>query len=459
MGDWIQMGIKKLRTNTLFWLFLKQFIIFSFTILLEIILFAFFLFVVIDNGILLPANYSERYLEANKEKLAESEPFSEELLPYSCKYGIFDREGVYLLGNFKKEELAEAKAYIEKGYSKGYYMVVERREGYLLVSYKIAAYFASPTLRWLFPAPELMGLIFFILIFIALIICNALILGRKLRHLLKPVQEEIEQIQTKELIIEQKNSVVKEFDDILHLLYEMKSALSVSLQKEWETEKERKKNISALAHDIKTPLTIIKGNAELILEEDKLEEIYQSADIIGVYSDKIERYIKLLIDETRETQYDNRTGKVRLAELIAEICEESEAFCKAGGIELQISDTIRDEEALLDKDSIVRAVINLIKNAAEHTEKDKRVKVSFQRKGKVFRIQIEDYGKGFTQEALKYAKNQFYTEKTHRGAEHYGLGMYYANHIAERYNGGIKYYNKPEQTGAVVVFEVAVIIE
>ena len=453
------MGIKKVRTNTLFWLFLKQLIIFSFTILLEIMLFVVFLFVVIDNGILLPANYSERYLEANKDKLAESEPFSEELLPYSCYYGIFDREGAYLSGNFKKEELAEVKDFIEKGYSKGYYMLVKRREGYLVVSYKITAHFASPTLRWLFPAPELMGFIFFILFFIALTIGNALSLGRKLRHLLKPVQEEIEQIQTKELIIEQKNSVVKEFDDILHLLYEMKSALSVSLQKEWETEKERKKNISALAHDIKTPLTIIKGNAELILEEDKLEEIYQSADIIGVYSDKIERYIKLLIDETRDTQYDNRTGKVRLGELIAEICAESEAFCKAGGIELKVSDTIKEEEALLDKDSIVRAVINLIKNAAEHTEKVKTVKVSFQRKGKVFCIQIEDYGKGFTQEALRYAKNQFYTEKTHRGEEHYGLGMYYANHIAESYNGGITYYNKPEQTGAVVIFEVAVIIE
>ncbi|MDF2869040.1 MAG: two-component sensor histidine kinase [Anaerocolumna sp.] len=453
------MGIMKLRINTLFWLFLKQLIIFSFTILIEIMLFVAFLFVAINNGILLPANYSERYLEANKDKLAESEPFSEELIPYSCNYGIFDREGVYLLGNFKKEEQADAKDFIEKGYSKGYYMLIERREGYLVVSYKLAAYFASPTLRWFFPAPELMGLILFILIFIALIIGNALNLGRKLRHLLKPVQEEIEQIQTKELIIEQKNSKVKEFDDILQLLYEMKSALSVSLQKEWETEKERKKNISALAHDIKTPLTIIKGNAELILEEDKLEEIYQSADIIGVYSDKIERYIKLLIDETRDAQYNSRTGKVRLAELIAEICAESEAFCKASGIELKISDTIREEEALLDKDSIVRAVINLIKNAAEHTEQEKKVKVSFQRKEKVFRVQIEDYGKGFTQEALRYAKNQFYTEKTHRGEEHYGLGMYNANHIAERYNGGIKYYNKPEQTGAVVIFEVAVIIE
>lgn len=453
------MGIKKLRTNTLFWLFLKQLIIFSFTILIEIMTFVIFFYVTFNNGILLPANYTERYLEANKEKLAKSEPFSKELLPYSCYYGIFDREGVYLLGNFKKEEQANAKAFIEQGYSKGYYMLIERREGYLVVSYKLVVYFSSPTLRWLFPAPELMGLLLFILIFIALIIGNARNLGRKLRHLLKPIQEEIEQIQTKELIIEHKNSNVKEFDDILQLLYEMKNALSESLQKEWETEKERKKNISALAHDIKTPLTIIKGNAELILEEDKLEEIYQSADIIGVYSDKIERYIKLLIDETKDRQNDSCIGKIRLSELISEICVEGEAFCKAAGIDIKITDTIAEEEALMDKDSIVRAVMNLIKNAVEHTEKDKKVKVSFQRKGKVFQIQIEDYGRGFTAEALRYAKNQFYTEKTHRGEEHYGLGMYYANHIAERYNGEISYYNKPEQTGSVVIFEVAVIIE
>jgi K+-sensing histidine kinase KdpD len=71
-------------------------------------------------------------------------------------------------------------------------------------------------------------------------------------------------------------------------------------------------------------------------------------------------------------------------------------------------------------------------------------------------ISIEDFGKGFTHESLKYARDQFYTDKTERSEEHYGLGMYFASNVAEKYNGSVTYYNKPDQTGAVVIFKAVI---
>lgn len=450
------MVLKKFKTNTLFWFFLKQLLLLDICILLEIFVFLVLATIGFDSGFILPANYSEHYLERNKEKIAESEPFDSTLIPHTCQYGLFDTKGNYLSGNFNKTVLEEAKLYLKDAKAvEGFYFFIQRAGGTCVIKYDIAAHFSSPVLHKLFPRLELMMIILFLVVFVIISVNNALLFGKRLKKEIEPVVEEIAQIQTRELNGKQKKSKIKEINDIFLSIYDMESALAQSLKKEWETEQKRKSNISALAHDIKTPLTIIKGNSELIKEEKDISEIYQLADIIDDHSDKIERYIKLLIEETNHPFSEERAEEVPLISLVADIQAESEALCRANGISLIVSNPVTGGVAFINRDSVVRAVMNLIKNAAEHTSVDDRIKLSFRYSGGRFGVEVEDYGKGFTREALKYAKNQFYTEKYERSEEHYGLGMYYANSVAEGYMGKLMYYNKPGQTGAVVVFEIS----
>ncbi|MFA9466439.1 MAG: sensor histidine kinase [Velocimicrobium sp.] len=188
--------------------------------------------------------------------------------------------------------------------------------------------------------------------------------------------------------------------------------------------------------------------------ENNIAEIYQFADIINNNSDKIERYIKLLIGETKDNLTDDCEEKINFNTIVTDIINESEVFCKTKFIELIISNSVLDAEVIINKDLIERAVINLVKNAVEHTTIDKIIKLNIKYIDNKFVVEIEDFGKGFTSEAFKCAKNQFYTEKSERSGEHYGIGMYFANNVAEKYKGSITYYNKPNQTGAVVVFEI-----
>ena len=67
-------------------------------------------------------------------------------------------------------------------------------------------------------------------------------------------------------------SGIQEIDDIALSFEQMKEALNTSLTQQWRAERLRREQISALAHDLKTPLTIIKGNAEL-LSDTALDEI------------------------------------------------------------------------------------------------------------------------------------------------------------------------------------------
>ena len=99
-----------------------------------------------------------------------------------------------------------------------------------------------------------------------------------------------------DLDFEVKNSDVKEFNEVLISISNMKIALKESLMMQWHMEKEKKNQICALAHDIKTPITIIKGNAELLKETQLCQEDREFTDYIINNADKVEKYISILID-------------------------------------------------------------------------------------------------------------------------------------------------------------------
>lgn len=449
------MELKKVKSKTLFSLFLKQLLRLTAGFFIEILLFILILYFGISTNFILPADYSEQYLKENKAIIAKSEPFDKSLIPNACTYGVFDLEGNYLFGDFGDSVVADAKIFIKDTKSvKRRFFLIEKANETIVIHYDISAHFASSTLNKIFPKLELLLLILFVFIFLLIVINSAFSFDRNLKKELKPLFDEIKQIQSRDLNLERKQSKIKEFNDILLSLYNMELALSDSLKKEWETQQKRKSNISALAHDIKTPLTIMKGNSELIMEEDNIAEIYQLADMINHSADKIERYIKLLIDETKNSFTEEGEEEINLSEIVADIIDESEVLCKTKGIELIVSNRGCDEAVILDKELVVRAIINLMKNAIEHTALDKRIMLEFECKDNKFTVKVEDFGKGFTREALKYAKEQLYTDKYERSEEHYGIGMYFANSVAEKYKGDITYYNKSNQTGSVVIFEI-----
>ena len=85
-------------------------------------------------------------------------------------------------------------------------------------------------------------------------------------------------------------------DNVLFSMDKMKEALKVSLKKQWKLEQTRREQISALAHDIKTPITIVRGNVELLVETNQTEEQKEFTNYICESTYQMERYIKTLIE-------------------------------------------------------------------------------------------------------------------------------------------------------------------
>lgn len=437
------------REKTLFFLFLKQVIGIVAAVVVELAIFIIMFSIGLNMGIILPADYTENYLFRIENQIADTTPFPKELIPETCEYGLFDFSGKYITGNVENTDKLE-KVLKGKEHHNGY-KVIKREDGYCIIHYSVEAHFSSPVLHDMFPHLEVTTIGLFLVLVVVTLGVNAWGFGKKLRRKLRPLLEEIEHIKDKELIATSTKSDIREFNEVLFALNEMKEALGASLKREWEAEQRRKDNISALAHDIKTPVTIIKGNVELLQEEKDIEQIYRYAAVINANTDRIEHYIGLLINETKNIEDNNIMS---LQELLANIKTQSKMLCETEQIPIVINEDTLDhsKRKIKDSEQILRAVMNMVTNAIDYTDSEKGIALSLYKENKRIHLKVEDYGPGFSNEALCHATEQFYTEKKERSGMHYGLGLYFAKSVAKEQNGELCIENKEDGTGAEVTF-------
>ena len=149
-----------------------------------------------------------------------------------------------------------------------------------IVNYFIEARYTNAVWNRYLPSPAIMLVILFVLLFLVQTVILARSFGKHLSRRLEAMNEMTQKIQRRDLEFDEEHSDIKEIDQVMDSLYKMKCALKESLEEQWNQEKETQEQIAALAHDIKTPLTIIKGNAQL-LEEGSLQK--RSRSIISIF--------------------------------------------------------------------------------------------------------------------------------------------------------------------------------
>ena len=112
-------------------------------------------------------------------------------------------------------------------------------------------------------------------------------------------------------------------------LYKMKCALKESLEEQWNQEKEKQEQIAALAHDIKTPLTIIKGNAQLLEEGSLAEEEQEYNQYILRNIAEIEHYLTMLREMLLSPKESAGEEKISCQELGERLEEQARILAAA----------------------------------------------------------------------------------------------------------------------------------
>lgn len=225
----------------------------------------------------------------------------------------------------------------------------------------------------------------------------------------------------------------KFFSDVFISIRKLQSALK-------KNEKLRAEWITNISHDIKTPLSVIKGYAELLGSENYE---FEREELI-LYANQIlqsEERIKELVEELKisqmlvEGKWNLKFEKVNLAELIKECIRETKTYIKGEPI---INFTCEKEiEILADRKLLERCLVNIICNAYIHNEKDVCVEISLSDELDGIHIVISDNGKGIKQEDLEHIFERYYRGTDSGKVKGTGLGLAIAKEVIVAHGGEI----------------------
>lgn len=210
---------------------------------------------------------------------------------------------------------------------------------------------------------------------------------------------------------------------------------ALSLEKAENAQREFLANIS---HDLRTPLTMIRGYAEMVQEiswedpqerENDLGVIVREADRLTALVNEILDFSALQAD-TAAKEY----GVIDISRAVREVARQFAPFCEKNGfaVETRIEDGL---SAAADEAQIKRVMYNFIDNAVNHTDESKRIRVSLARSGCAVRFEATDYGAGIAEGDIPYIWDRYYTARSRKNKETVsGLGLSIAREILTRHN-------------------------
>lgn len=226
---------------------------------------------------------------------------------------------------------------------------------------------------------------------------------------------------------------------------EMRLRLKESSEEKVQYDKENKELISNISHDLKTPITAIKGYVEGIQDgvassPEKIGKyirtIYNKANDMDRLIDELTFYSKI---DTNKIPYN--FSKINVSEYFGDCVEEVGLDMETRGVELGYFNYV-DEDAMIiaDAEQMKRVINNIIGNSLKYLDKKKGIlNIRIKDDGDFVQIVIEDNGKGIAAKDIPYIFDRFYRTDSSRNSSKggSGIGLSIVKKIIEDHGGRI----------------------
>lgn len=236
-----------------------------------------------------------------------------------------------------------------------------------------------------------------------------------------------------------------EFSELCQDFEEMRRRLKESTEEKSLMEKENRELISNISHDLKTPITAVKGYVEGIM------------DGVADTPEKMDRYVRTIYNKTNEMDHlineltfyskidTNRIpytfSKLNVEDYFADYSEEVGLELETRGIELVYANYVeKDVMVIADGEQIRRVIHNIISNAIKYMDKPKGIiQIRIKDVGDFIQIEIEDNGKGIGPKDLPYIFDRFYRTDVSRNSSKggSGIGLSIVKKILEDHGGKV----------------------
>ena len=236
-----------------------------------------------------------------------------------------------------------------------------------------------------------------------------------------------------------------EFAQLCQDFEEMRKRLKESTEEKILMDKENKELISNISHDLKTPITAVKGYVEGIM------------DGVADTPEKMDRYVRTIYNKTNEMDHlineltfyskidTNRIpytfSKLNVEDYFSDCAEELGLEMETKGIELVYANYVeKDVQVIADGEQIRRVIHNIVSNAIKYMEKPKGIiQLRVKDVGDFIQVEIEDNGKGIAAKDLPYIFDRFYRTDVSRNSSKggSGIGLSIVKKIMEDHGGKV----------------------
>ena len=233
----------------------------------------------------------------------------------------------------------------------------------------------------------------------------------------------------------------------------MRRALRANNKELWRQMEERKRLNAAFSHDLRTPLTVLKGHASMLLTavpEGTVtnEEIIGEVRTMSAHITRLENYVNAMTRLQRLEDIEIRPAVISSENFVRNLIETAEIVC---GNKTLIFHTETGAASISADEEIISQVFeNVLSNASRYARK--RIEITFRVAEGYFSIRVADDGPGFSQNDLDKASNPFYRADKENDGSHMGIGLNICKILCEKHGGYISLSNAAEGGGAIVVF-------
>ena len=224
----------------------------------------------------------------------------------------------------------------------------------------------------------------------------------------------------------------------------MRTTLADNFSKMWRQVEERKALNTAFAHDLRTPLTVLKGYNEMLQASDN-SQTRETAATMGKHISRMESYVSSMSNLRRMEDTQPEYKLIDLQTVASSLYDSAKIVCAKNGKKLILQNDIPVSRLSIDGSFVSQVCNNLISNAVRYART--AVTISFALRDNGLLLSVSDDGKGFDKSGLQKATSPYYTEESNH-SEHFGLGLYICKLLCEHHNGYLKIENTT--TGAKV---------
>lgn len=249
-----------------------------------------------------------------------------------------------------------------------------------------------------------------------------------------------------------------EMGQLLKSMDKMRETLVENYEYMWKLIEEQKQLNAAFAHDLRTPLTVLKGYCEFLSRYLPQGAVSQEkmTDILLLMTNQLERlsdFSKTMKEVRNLDEYPIEKEKTELFHFCRTIEGIVEALNMGGDVTLSVkylSEEMEKQTVFFDENIVLEVLDNLLSNAIRFAKSQVIVSVEIEEKaaGKYMYLYVEDDGKGFLDSELHKVIAPYYSSEQEE--EHFGIGLYICNMLCNLHGGTVSLANRIEGNGAII---------